>query len=217
MKKNIRIALADDHVMVRQGLATLLQNEPGIYIVCQSDNGKDLLEILKKEPVDIVLLDVEMPVMNGMQTLEIINSKYPETKVIMLSMHFDDLHITEFISSGARGFLSKNSDYEVVVDALFAVHEQGYYFNDKVSKALLDKLIHTKKIHPVFSDETLTDREVEVLKLACLEKTNQEIADELFLSVRTVEGHRAKIAQKTNSRNIAGMVIYAIKNGYISI
>jgi len=217
MKRKIKIAMADDHVMVRQGLATLLMAEDDLQIVSQSNNGQELLDSLKVQPADLIILDIEMPVMDGMQTLQVLNKKYPEIKVIMLSMHFDDLHISEFISAGARGFLSKNSDVEVVLDAIYSVVEQGYYFNDKVSKALLSSLMKSKKINPVFNKEPLTQREIDVLKLICQEKTNQEIAEELFLSVRTVEGHRTNIAQKTNSRNIAGLVIYAIKNGIISI
>lgn len=217
MSANIRIAIAEDHDLVRQGMISLLKDEEGIQFVLDAPNGLDLLEGMKKTTVDVVLLDIDMPVLNGRQTLELLRQRHPEVKVIMISMHYEDAFISEFITNGANGFLPKNSDIERVVDAIFAVWEQGYYFDNKVSKALLSRLINEKQITPSFDLDPLNEREILVLKLACEEKTTQEIADLLFLSKRTVEGYRKVIARKTNSKNVAGLVIYAIKHGIISV
>jgi DNA-binding NarL/FixJ family response regulator len=217
MKEPIRIAIAEDHALVRQGIISLLQEEEELQVQFDVENGAVLIEKLKEFPCDVILLDIDMPVMGGKEALEIIQKNFPEVRVIMISMHYDDSHITEYISNGARGFLAKNSDIELVIRAIIAVHQQGYYFDDKVSRTLLNRLIQGEKIKPSFTPEILSERETEILILTCGEKTNIEIAEKLCISRRTVEGHRQRIAEKTNSKNTAGLVIYAIKNGVISI
>lgn len=211
--KSIKIAIADDHKIVRQGYSALFKTEKSVNLVFEAENGREVIDQIARKEIDILLLDIDMPILNGRQTLKILNVKYPDVKVIMLSMYFDDFHISEFITNGARGFLAKNSDFDDVIDAIHSVHEQGYYFNNKISKVLLSKLIHSKRINPIFSLDPLTDGEIEVLRLICQEKTNIEIAQIVHKSKKTIDGYRAKIALKTNARNTAGMVIYAIKHG----
>ncbi len=215
--KKIRIAIAEDHKIVRQGYCALFDDENSVKLVFEAENGRDALDKIEKNQIDVLLLDIDMPVLNGKQTLNILNIKFPEIKVVMLSMYFDDFHIAEFITNGARGFLAKNSDFEDVIDAIHSVHEQGYYFNNKISKVLLTKLIQSKKINPIFSNEPLTDNEIEVLKLICSEKTNFEIGQILNKSKKTIEGYRARLALKTNARNTAGLVVYAIKHGIYNV
>jgi DNA-binding NarL/FixJ family response regulator len=215
--KKIKIAIADDHKIVRQGYCALFNTENSVKLVFDVENGREVLNQLEKNEIDVLLLDIDMPVLNGKQTLNILNIKYPDVKVIMLSMYFDDFHIAEFVTNGARGFLAKNTDFDDVIDAIHSVSDQGYYFNNKISKVLLTKLIHSKKINPIFSLDPLTVNEIEVLRLICNEKTNIEIGHILNKSKKTIDGYRSRIALKTNARNTAGMVIYAIKHGIFQV
>lgn len=215
MKRPIHIGMAEDHLLFRQGVISLLKEYEEINILFDVGNGKELLDILKTSKPDIVLLDIEMPIMNGKEALAKIQEKYPYVKVIMISMHYDDAYITEYIINGAVGFLPKNCDIEKIVDAIYAVYEQGYYFDSKISKSLVVKLMKSNKVNPTITELVLSEREIEVLKLTCLEKTNQEMSEVLFISKRTVEGHRKSILKKTNAKNVVGLVMYAIKHKII--
>jgi DNA-binding NarL/FixJ family response regulator len=217
MNKPIKIALAEDHALFREGLASLLKEEDSLTLVIEASNGEELLEGIKKETVDVVLLDLNMPVLNGKQTLSLLKSKFPKVRPIVLTMFDAENYISDAIKAGARGFLPKNCHIEKLIDAIVAVHEQGYYFDDEVSKSQIFKLIHEVGIEPVFQNESLSKRERSILELICHEKTNNQIAEELCISVRTVEVHRQNLLRKTNAKNVAGLVIYAIKNGYYQI
>lgn len=213
----ITIALVEDHFLFREGLRVLFSQTPEFEVVIEVSNGKELLEELKTKPVDVVLLDIEMPVMNGKECLTILTKKYPQTKAIMLTMHDSDNYISEFVTLGARGFLPKNCHFDVLSHAIETVHSYGYYFDERISKAMLLKLINGKKTNSHHYSNNLSDREVEILRLLCEEKSNQEIADLLFISKRTVESHRTTIMHKTNTKNVAGLVVYAIKNGILVV
>lgn len=217
MNNKIRVAIAEDHDLVRQGIASLLNEEEGITVVSEAQNGAELLNDFRIKTIDVVLMDIEMPVMGGKEALKAITLRYPSCKVIMLSMHYSDDFIIDCISAGARGFLPKNSDIEKVIDAIFAVFEQGYYFDDKMSKALLFQVLQNKDINPTFSNEPLTKREIEIVIAICDGKTNKDISESMCLSTRTIETHRKNIARKTKATNVAGVVIYAIKNGFYKI
>lgn len=214
---NIRIAIAEDHEIVRRGIVDLLAKEEGMTVVADVCNGSLLLNELRTHSVDIVVTDLEMPIMGGKEVLKTINERYPSIKVIILSMHYSDAFITGCVSAGARGFLSKECTIEKLVDAINSVYRQGYYFDDKISKALLFSIMDNKDIQPTCSDIPLTKRELEIATLICQGKTNKEIGEELFISIRTVEVHRKHIAKKTHATNTAGVVIYAIKNGIYQI
>jgi len=217
MKKGIRIAIAEDHDLMRQGMVSLLDSEEGISVAFDVENGARLFDELKKKKVEVILLDLEMPVLNGHQALKILSARYPDIAVIVISMHYSDGFISESIAAGAKGFLPKNCDIDKVVDAIFAVHEQGYYFDDKISKALLNRIMKSEGPKKNFSQDPLTSREHQIVELVCSGKTNKEIANLLCLSVRTVEVHRNTINKKTNTKNIASLVTYAIKNGLYSV
>lgn len=216
MIKKIKIAIAEDHQLVRQGMIALLKEEEGLDILFDVGDGEALLDKLKTHKPDIVLMDIAMPVMDGNEALDRIREKYPKINVIIVTSHYTAKHITEFITKGAKGFLPKNCDIEKVVDAIYAVYDEGYYFDSMVSKTLVLKLINSSgaKIYP--SDTVLSENERRILRLICLEKTNQEISDLVSLSKRTVEWHKNNILLKTNSKTIIGLVKYAIKNDIIS-
>lgn len=217
MGKRIKVGIAEDHDLVREGLISLIKEEHSIKIVFEVANGLELLEVLKIQKVDVILLDIEMPIVDGIQALRLINERFNNLRVIMLSMHYTNEFISKAISLGARGFLPKNCSFDKLVDAIFAVNEQGYYFDNKVSRALINKLIKSNEVQPIFTSIQLTAREVQVLELLCNGKLNKEIADLLCISVRTVETHRRSLGDKTNSRNLAGLIMYAIKNDIIDV
>jgi DNA-binding NarL/FixJ family response regulator len=217
MKKPIRIAIAEDHELVRQGMVALLKEEKDISLIFDVSDGSELLQQLKKNKVDIVLLDLEMPIVNGHQALKIITERHTNVHVIIISMHYSDPFISECITMGAKGFLPKNCDFETVVDAIFAVQEQGYYFDDKISRSLLKKLVKDKDQTTSILGDPLTTREHQILELICNGKTNKKIAELLTISIRTVESHRKSISDKTNSHNIAGLVLYAVKHGLYNL
>ena len=210
MKKRIHLGIADDHLVLRQGLISLLKEYNHLKIVLSVNNGKELMEELKKTKPDIILLDIEMPLMNGREALEKIKIEYPQIKVIIISQYFTNAFIIEFIKIGARGFLPKNCDIEKIVDAIQLVHENGEYYDNKVSSAMAESLKNApSEIDELVTKTELTKREFEILKLICQKKTNSEIANILFLSIRTVEVHRFNISKKTNTSNTLELIEYA--------
>lgn len=215
--KKINIALAEDHLLVRQGLVHLLNEYEGINVLFDVGNGAELLEKLKKNRPEIILLDIEMPIMSGREALQKIKEKYPKIKVLIISSHFEDSFVIEFITQGAAGFLPKNTDIDIVVDAIYAVKENGFYFDKRVSLIMAQALIdHNKNTH-AFEQVELSIRERQVLELLCKDKTTREIAEELCLSSRTVEGYRKILMEKTRSKNSMGLINFAIKNQIIRL
>lgn len=215
MKNSIKLAVVDDQHLFRQGLISLIGEFEELSLVVEAANGNDLLEQLKTKKPDVVLLDLEMPVMDGIETTANLQKKYPDVKVLILTMHNEEEIILHLIEKGAHGFLLKDNPIETIVDAIYAVMENGYYFNDHVSKVMVRGLMKNQKIKPGFADAGLSEREIEVVKLICKEYTNKEIAEKLYISVRTVDGHREKILQKTKAKNAVGIVMYAIKNNLL--
>ncbi|MEM6397690.1 MAG: response regulator transcription factor [Bacteroidota bacterium] len=212
----IKIALVDDQKLFRSGLRMIISKDEQCEVVFEAENGKQFFERLAYEPVDLVILDVEMPEMDGTETLQKIRSDHDHIKVIMLTMHESERLISHLMQIGANGFLLKDEDPKVVISAIKQVMEVGTYFRDYVSQALLksSRLQQTGDPNQLLGPK-LSDREKEVLRLICQEKTSQEIADQLFISIRTVDGHRRHLQEKTGAKNIAGLVMYAVKNGLV--
>lgn len=216
MNSKIKIALADDHELFRKGMKALLSDYPEIEIVAEASNGKELISQIAKTKFDMVLLDLQMPVMDGVETAEYLQAKHPDIKVIIVTMHNEEGFIHHLISKGARGFLLKNQEIEVVVEAIHAVNENGYYFNETTSLAMIKGLVEANEIKPVFNVvSSFTEKELEVIHLISKEKTNKEIAELLFLSPRTIETHRENILKKTKAKNSIGIVMYALKHKII--
>ncbi len=215
MKKKIKIIIADDHKIFRKGLNTALSTIEGLEIIDEAENGFQLMELIKKNEPDVILLDVQMPEMDGIEALKIIKNDYPEIKVIVLTMYDDDAYILNLMEQGANAYLIKNTDADEIRIAINAVFEAGYYFNDRTSKALLEKIAHRGDFKKELNRKVaLNERETAVLQLICQELTTAEIAAKIFLSPRTVEGIRAILIEKTGVKNVAGLVLYAVRNGY---
>ncbi|MBK8498358.1 MAG: response regulator transcription factor [Flavobacteriales bacterium] len=210
----IKLALADDQVLFRRGMVMLLRDMPDVQVVFECSNGEELLTGLQGNAIDIVLLDLEMPVLNGIDTVKRIREEFPQVKVIVLSMHSEEKFIVHLMELGANGYVLKTAEPDEIEDAVRAVSTSGYHFSEMVSRVMLHGLVKKEKIKPTFSDvDPLTERELDVLRLICQELTTTEIAGKLFLSPRTVEGYRNNILQKIGARNTAGIVVYAMSKG----
>jgi DNA-binding NarL/FixJ family response regulator len=216
MKDAIKVAIADDQVLFRAGVKSALSVYKDIKIIAEADNGMQLLTVLKHVQPDVILLDIQMPIMDGINTLPEIKKMYPQIKVIMLTMHNNNSMISKLMEMGANSYLTKNSDSEIIYLAVKTVHEQEYYFNQLTNKALIEGLRIKRQVEeslPV--DAKLSEREIEILRMICEEKSTKEIADLIELSPRTVEAIRDKLKVKTGSKSLAGLVMYAVKSGII--
>ncbi|WP_205511939.1 response regulator transcription factor [Longitalea arenae] len=213
----IYLAIADDERLFRRGLIELLDDGNSIRFCLEAGNGLELLTQLEQAGrlPDVLLLDISMPVMNGLQTFDIIREKYPQIKILVLSIHYTDSYIITLIEKGANGYLSKNTDPDEVRKAIITVAKTGFYFNDDTIRAM-HKNIAGKHRGIIMGDE-ITEREKEVLELICHELTTGEIAERLFISKRTAEGHRNSLLLKTGAKNTAGLVIYAIRHQVYSV
>jgi len=212
----IKIAIADDYKIYRDGLKVNLLEDDNLEVVFEADNGEELLGGLASAKPDVIIMDLKMPVMDGMEATKHVRKQYPAMKVLVVTMYDDDKFIIHLMEHGANGYLLKNADKDEIIKSIYAVHENGYYFNDLVNKALLKKLILKGNVKPSFNQNIeFSERELEVLKLICEEKTAAEIGKELFISARTVEGHRTKLIEKVGVRNTAGLVMFALKNGIV--
>ena len=212
------IALADDHVLLRNGLASLIRNF-GHEVLFEANNGEDLVKLIKegKKP-DLVLMDINMPVKDGYETASWLKENYPEIKVLALSMLDDENAIIRMIKNGARGYVLKESEPSELRDAINAVLQKGFFYSEMVTGRLVHSISGTDvESHHSQQVMQLTDREIEFLKLACSEMTYKEIAGEMHLSPRTIDGYRDALFLKLDIKTRTGLVIYAIKNGIVKI
>jgi DNA-binding NarL/FixJ family response regulator len=210
----IKVIIADDHVLYRAGVKTALSSKKDIKIIAEADNGSHLLNLLKGIMPDVILLDIQMPIMDGITTLPEIKKLYPSIKIIMLTMMDDQSMITKLMELGANSYLTKTSDSEIIYEAIKTCHTQEFYFNSLTNKALLNNL---RQKTPSFvklqqEDATLSDKEITVLRLMCEEKSTREIAEAVELSPRTIEAIRDKLKTKTGAKSTAGLIMFAVKN-----
>jgi len=220
MKSNIKLVIVDDQTLVQQGMKKLFDGHSHIEVVYQALNGVDIINWFKENKgiqVDVLLMDIQMPGMDGWETTELLMRKFPNLKIIGLSSYDNEAFIDRFLKCGGRGYLLKVQDITEIVDAIEQVIELGFYVSERVPLSKIQGFIDKKVIQNTFNTTDLTNQQIKIVQLICQEKTSQEIADILFLSKKTVESHRDKILLKTNSKNMAGIVLYAIKHQLISI
>ncbi len=208
----INVLLTDDHQIIIDGLKSLLKNSEEINVSAEANNGREALRILGILSVDVVLMDIDMPVMNGIEALKEIRKQYRDVKVIILSMHNEAGMIKNLIELGANGYLLKSCAQDELIGAITKVASGHSYFSADVTLALLNP---TGTSNPDKKNELLTDRETEILKLIAAGFSNKEIGDQLFISHRTVDTHRTNLMKKLDVNNIAGLISYAIKNGIV--
>ena len=214
-KQVINVIIADDHVLYRAGVKTALSSKKDIKVIAEADNGQHLLMLMKVYKPDVILLDIQMPLMDGIQTLPEIKKLYPHVRIIMLTMMDDHSMITKLMELGANSYLTKTSDSEIIYEAIRTCFESEYYFNAMTNKALLHNLRNKNASSPqkLLSDDVkLNDKEIMILRLMCEEKSTREIAEAVDLSPRTVEAIRDKLKTKTGTKSTAGLIMYAVKN-----
>ena len=214
-----RILLVDDHQIIRDGLRGMIEEQEGYKVVAEASNGDQALDIIKErtDEIDLVILDINMPVMDGIECAKAISEKEYDVKILALTMLKEDQHIREMLEAGVQGYILKKSGEDELMKAIDQIMKGKHYFSEEATEVVLKQFMNKGK-----GDSTkgggameLTEREIEVLSLIADEYTNQEIADELFISVRTVDAHRRNLMEKIGAKNTAGLVKYAIQKGHV--
>jgi len=209
-----RIIIVDDHHLFRNGLRLLIETFPDFEITGEASNGREFLEIIRRTPADVVLMDINMPETDGVEATRAVMKIRPDINVIALSMYGEEDYYYRMTEAGAKGFLLKDSDISEVRDAILTVQKGGSYFSQELLHNVIQKIKHRESETKVAN---LSKREKEILLKICEGLSNQEIAEALFISKRTVDKHRANLLDKTNARNTASLILYAIKNKLIEI
>jgi two-component system, NarL family, response regulator NreC len=214
---DIQILLADDHTVVRKGLRLLLENHPGFHVIADAADGREAVALAERHHPDVAVLDIAMPVLNGIEAARQMTVKLPKTAIVILSMHSDEGYVLRALKAGARGYLLKDSAEYDLIHAVEAVIEGKAFFSPAVSKMLVEEYMRQMRERQLEdSYELLTTREREVLQLLAEGKNNKEVAGILGLSLYTVETHRSNIFQKLNLHSSAELILYAIRKGVIS-
>lgn len=222
MDGTIKIGLVEDQLLFRTGIKAIINSWSDLEVIFESGDGYSVIDKLKQEAVlpDVMLVDLSLPAngnqeYSGEQLTIDLGIHFPGIKIIILSVHRDENYIARLIETGAHGYLVKDSDPEEVHEAIVTVHTKGSYINELTLKAIQRHM--GKKTKPLHAQSDLTRREIEILQLTCQQLTAEEIADRLFISVKTVNGHRNNLLQKTGSRNVTGLVIYAVKHQLVEL
>ncbi len=215
--ENVRILLADDHNILRDGMRLLLERQPGFAVVGEAGDGREIVELAREHRPDVVVMDIAMPNMNGIEATRRIVEKQPETGVVILSMHYDESYVLRSLKAGARAYLLKDALKSELIAAIRAVAEGRSFFSPKISRILQEDYVEAlARKDADDSYELLTDREREILQLVAEGKTNKEIATILNVSLYTVDTHRTHILQKLNLHSVPELILYAVRKGIIS-
>ncbi len=213
---NIRVLMAEDHTIVRKGLISLLKDEMGIEVVGEADDGREAINKVEELMPDIVVMDISMPLLNVLDATRQIKKRFPDVIVLILTMHIDDAYILEVMQAGASGYIIKKAVPTELVTAIQAVSQGDIYLSPKVSKKVIEEYLKQARAGIEKNEPQLTDREREVVQLIAEGNSNRKIGESLFISVKTVESHRAKIMEKHNLHSTADITRYAIRKGIVS-
>ncbi len=213
---NIKLLIADDHEIFRDGFKLMLSKFEEIELVGEAENGRELLTLTEITKPDVIITDIKMPIMDGIEATKKIAALYPNIGIIGLSMFDEDDLVIDMLEAGAKGFLLKNAGKLEIIEAIKTVYEENPYYC-KTTSNKLTKMIAESKFNPYKKKEKVVfnEKELEIIQLICKEFTNKEIADKLFLSIRTVEGYRLKILEKMNAKNTVGFVVFAMKHNLV--
>lgn len=218
MREKIKIILADDHRIFRKGLKSLLSEKENIEVLAEADNGDEALEAARKYKPEIVIMDIAMPKMDGIEATRQIRERFPDTEVVVLSMHAKKAYIDQVLKAGAKGYVLKDSDEENLLSAIDTVHNGGYYLDSPIADQVLSDYFRDKSKRELKKQsDPLSEREREVLRLLAEGHSNQEVADTLYISRKTVENHRANIVRKTGIQGQVGLTKYAARIGLIDL
>lgn len=210
-----KVIIVDDHTLFRNGLKLLLNQSGIVDVIEEASNGQEFLDMIERFPESIVFMDIEMPVLNGIEATKLAVEKYPDLKIIALTMFSDKAYYYKMIEAGVKGFLLKDSGIEEVINSIEKVAKGENCFSNELLLSIVKDIQQIQNVNN--NIENLSDREQEILRLICSGLSNQEIGDQLFISKRTVDKHRSNIMDKTDCKNTAGLVMYAIKNSIIQI
>lgn len=216
MENLVTIMIVDDHEIFRKGLAMVINKMKNIKVVAEAGNGQEFLDLLEKTKADLVFMDIQMPVMNGIEATKTALLKYPGLKIVALSMFGEEEYLQNMVDAGVRGFLLKNISKEDLLRAIQLISEGKNYYSEELLSFFTRKYMAPAK-QQENPEINLTKREMEILQLIAEGYTDGEIADKLFISQRTVNGHRASLIAKTGSRNTVNLLTYAIKNGLVEM
>jgi DNA-binding NarL/FixJ family response regulator len=216
--EKINVMIVEDQMIFRSGLKTLLSELPELNVIGEAENGREFLEIIQKNMPDVVLMDIKMPVMDGIEATKKALELFPDLKVLVISMFGEEEYLVRMLEAGIRGFLLKNADEDELRNAIAMVHEGKNYFSHELLPALTNSFMKKKTYNNEKQNITdkLTRRELEILDLICKGYTNKEIADACFISHRTAGGHRANLLEKTGCKNTAELVAFGIKYNMLS-
>ncbi len=204
--------LVDDHQIVRDGIKSHLERTNKYKIVAEAINGLDALDLIKESTPDLIIMDIHMKQMDGITCTKEISRNHPHIKVLALTMHNESQYIKQMLAAGAAGYLLKNCDQEELTLAIDQITKEGSYFSPQVTKAIMNTLTGTPEKAKKTIEIPLTDRELEILHLILKEFSNKEISEKLFIGIRTVDAHKRNLLEKTGSKNVAGLVLYAVKH-----
>jgi DNA-binding NarL/FixJ family response regulator len=219
MNDTIKIVLVDDELLFRKGISFLLERQESIEVLYEASNGVELMDFLKKATLlpDIVITDLKMPLLDGVEVTKIIHKDFPSIKVIALTSYDSNCFVANMIDIGAVSYILKNATPNELIKTITEVAVNGFYYNENVLKIIKDNDTITRNSNSSVNNHFLTNRELEILQLICGQKTTVEISQLLCISPRTVEGHRNNLLIKTESKNIAGLVLYAIQNNLVVV
>ncbi|MCG2613921.1 response regulator transcription factor [Terrimonas sp. NA20] len=213
-----KVALVDDHVLLRRGLAALVDSFDEFSVIFQADNGEQMQQKINSDDLpDLVLLDINMPKMDGYASALWLKQKYPLIKIMALSMYDNENAVIRMFKAGAKGYILKDCEPQELRSALLSIMERGYYYSELVTGKLIHSINKLEEDNDIRNMTQLNDREIQFLKLVCTEMTYKEIAEQMFLSPRTIDGYRDALFDKLNIKTRVGLVMYAIKNGFVNV
>lgn len=214
----IKVALVDDHILLRKGLAALVNSFDEFIVVFEADNGKDMQQKINTDNLpDLVLLDINMPKIDGYASAQWLKQTYPLIKIMALSMYDNENAVIRMFKAGARGYILKDCEPPELKTALLSVMEKGYYYSELVTGKLIHSINKLEEDADIRNMVQLNEKEIQFLKLTCTELTYKEIAEQMFLSPRTIDGYRDALFEKLNIKTRVGLVMYAIKNGFVQV
>ena len=214
----IKIAIADDHKIFRDGIKMALSNKENLKILWEAEDGRDMMHKIEIKMPDVLLMDIRMPEIDGINAIQILRKEYKSVKIIVLTMYDDHQMISKMMEMGANAYLTKTTDPEEIYQAILTCMNEDFYFNDLVNAAVMGKLMQKKSVRQIYGDSlpiTFSEKEIKILQLLSEDKTTEEISQQIFLSPRTIETIRQNMKSKVNAKTIGGLIMYAMRNKII--